>query len=299
MQPIKRPSLDGPLSAGSNTCSGSGLRPGADAAASFGWTLNRGKRTGMEDYLSAEWILHPQSGQVVGLFGVYDGHGGPSSAEFVNDNLLKGVMNHASFPSNVSEALVDSYHDVDAKYIQSNSGSKYEDGTTAVTAVVFPDRVVVANVGDSRAVLCHAGKAVPMSVDHKPNRTDERQRIEKSGGCVAWAGTWRVAGVLAVSRAIGDKPLKKYVISTPHVCERVLQPEDEFLILASDGLWDVMSNEDACRLIRDIPDDAKAAQRLADEAIKKGSYDNISVVVVRFSSGPCGLAALPVIAAAR
>jgi hypothetical protein len=144
MQPIKRPSLDGPLSAGSNVCSGSGLRPGADAA-SFGWTLNRGKRTGMEDYLSAEvralmarsasqlgtmgragprlegrvsprgseragfyllpsapdaaspgimgipshpfdasmllsqWILHPESGQVVGLFGVYDGEQDRSS----------------------------------------------------------------------------------------------------------------------------------------------------------------------------------------------------------------------------
>eukprot|EP00967_Tisochrysis_lutea_P043238 scaffold52215_cov15-Tisochrysis_lutea.AAC.1 len=85
--------------------------------------------------------------------------------------------------------------------------------------------------------------AQPLSVDHKPNSKEERQRIENAGGVVVWAGTWRVGGVLAVSRAFGDKPLKRYVIATPDIREESLRDDDEFLILASDGLWDVISNQ--------------------------------------------------------
>lgn len=85
--------------------------------------------------------------------------------------------------------------------------------------------------------------AVPMSVDHKPNSKEERTRIEDAGGVVVWAGTWRVGGVLAVSRAFGDRPLKRYVIPTPDIREEVLSSSDDCLILASDGLWDVVSNQ--------------------------------------------------------
>jgi protein phosphatase 1L len=82
-----------------------------------------------------------------------------------------------------------------------------------------------------------------MSIDHKPNTREERTRIEDAGGVVVWAGTWRVGGVLAVSRAFGDRPLKRYVIPTPDIREEVLTEADECLILASDGLWDVISNQ--------------------------------------------------------
>lgn len=82
-----------------------------------------------------------------------------------------------------------------------------------------------------------------MSIDHKPNTREERTRIEDAGGVVVWAGTWRVGGVLAVSRAFGDRPLKRYVIPTPDIREEVLTGADECLILASDGLWDVISNQ--------------------------------------------------------
>jgi hypothetical protein len=85
--------------------------------------------------------------------------------------------------------------------------------------------------------------AVAMTTDHKPNTKEERQRIEKAGGVVVWAGTWRVGGVLAVSRAFGDRPLKPFVIPTPDIQDEWLSHDDEFLILASDGLWDVVSNQ--------------------------------------------------------
>ena len=82
-----------------------------------------------------------------------------------------------------------------------------------------------------------------MSMDHKPNESSEKQRIENLGGMVVWAGTWRVGGVLAVSRAFGDRPLKKYVKADPHVKSEDITKDDEFVILASDGLWDVVTNE--------------------------------------------------------
>lgn len=89
-----------------------------------------------------------------------------------------------------------------------------------------------------------------MSEDHKPNRVDERERIEAAGGVVVWAGTWRVGGVLAVSRAFGDRLLKQYVVAEPDLMEETLTPADQALIMASDGLWDVIQNQDAVALIK-------------------------------------------------
>ncbi|KAL0456655.1 UNVERIFIED_CONTAM: protein phosphatase 2C 37 [Sesamum latifolium] len=123
-------------------------------------------------------------------------------------------------------------------------------GSTAVVAVVTPDKIVVSNCGDSRAVLCRNGVAIPLSVDHKPDRPDELNRIQEAGGRVIFWDGPRVLGVLAMSRAIGDNYLKPYVISEPEVTITERTAEDECLILASDGLWDVVSNETACGVAR-------------------------------------------------
>jgi protein phosphatase 1L len=144
---------------------------------------------------------------------------------------------------------------------------------------------VVANVGDSRAVVSKGGKAIAVSRDHKPDQTDERQRIEEAGGFVMWAGTWRVGGVLAVSRAFGDKLLKQYVVADPEIKEEVVDGSLEFLILASDGLWDVVSNDEAVAMVKPIEDPEQAAKRLLQEASQRGSADNITVVIVRFLDG--------------
>lgn len=89
-------------------------------------------------------------------------------------------------------------------------------------------------------------------MDHKPNSDEERKRIEQLGGVVVWAGTWRVGGVLAVSRAFGDRLLKKYVIPEPYTQEEHLTSNDELIIMASDGLWDVIKNQEAVTIVRDI-----------------------------------------------
>mmetsp|Transcript_14692 Transcript_14692/g.36607 ORF Transcript_14692/g.36607 Transcript_14692/m.36607 type:complete len:289 (-) Transcript_14692:520-1386(-) len=260
--------------------SGGDVRP--DGRASYGFSLLRGKRPNMEDFHSAMFKKDPRISEVIGLFGIFDGHGGPNAADFVRTNLFTNLLSNVSFLSDPAKAMVEAYESTDAQYLKQDAASNREDGCTAVTAVLLGTRLFIANVGDSRAVLCRAGKAVALSVDHKPNSKEERTRIENAGGVVVWAGTWRVGGVLAVSRAFGDRPLKRFVISTPELCEEQLTPDDEFIILASDGLWDVLSNQDATGLIRDIPDPERAAKKLTEEAYARGSNDNISCIVVRF-----------------
>ncbi|KAJ4749338.1 Protein phosphatase 2C family protein [Rhynchospora pubera] len=121
-----------------------------------------------------------------------------------------------------------------------------------------------------------------------PNRPDEMQRIEAAGGKVIESDGYRVWGVLNNSRSIGDHKLKAYVICEPEVTitERVL--EDEFIILASDGLWDVISNEMACGIVRSClfagPTPTDVASLLVKIAISRGSRDNISVIVVQLTT---------------
>lgn len=124
-------------------------------------------------------------------------------------------------------------------------------GSTAVVAMLTPDHIVVANCGDSRAVLSRGGRAVPLSHDHKPERSDELERIEAAGGRVIFVNGARVEGILAMSRAIGDRYLKPIVISQPEITFTRREPEDECLIIASDGMWDVLSNELACEVARE------------------------------------------------
>ncbi|CAL5035649.1 unnamed protein product [Urochloa decumbens] len=124
-------------------------------------------------------------------------------------------------------------------------------GSTAVVALLVRGTVVVANCGDSRAVLCRGpatgAPSVPLSYDHKPNRADELARIHAVGAQVMYK---RVRGVLAMTRALGDRKLRPEVIAEPEITITKRTSDDQCLILASDGMWDVISNETACHVAR-------------------------------------------------
>ncbi|CAL9157435.1 unnamed protein product, partial [Musa hybrid cultivar] len=192
-----------------------------------------------------------------------------------------------------SNLAADTYRHTDSEFLKSEISQNRDAGSTASTAILVGDRLLVANVGDSRAVISRGGKAFAVSKDHKPDQTDERRRIEDAGGFVMWAGTWRVGGVLAVSRAFGDRLLKQFVVADPEIQAWmpnlqyiiIVDHSLEFLILASDGLWDVVTNEEAVAMIQSIEDPEQAAKRLLHEAYQRGSADNITCVVVRFLVG--------------
>lgn len=252
-----------------------------NAKFSYGYATFKGKRASMEDYY--ETSISEVDGQMVAFFGVFDGHGGSRTAEYLKNNLFKNLSSHPDFIKDTKSAIVEAFKQTDADYLNEEKGQQKDAGSTASTAVLLGDKLLVANVGDSRVVACRDGSAIPLSIDHKPDRSDERERIEQAGGFIIWAGTWRVGGVLAVSRAFGDKMLKPYVVADPEIQEEEIDGV-EFLIVASDGLWNVLSNEEAVTLVQDIKDAEAASRRLIEEAYSRGSSDNITCVVVRFES---------------
>uniref|UniRef100_A0A0D6R6L6 protein-serine/threonine phosphatase n=1 Tax=Araucaria cunninghamii TaxID=56994 RepID=A0A0D6R6L6_ARACU len=254
-----------------------------EGSCSYGFSSCQGKRATMEDFYDAR--IPNINGQRVGFFGVFDGHGGSRAAEYLKHHLFENLINHPNFFTDTKQAISESYQQTDADFLKVESSIYRDDGSTASTALLVGDQLYVANVGDSRAVISKAGEAIPLSEDHKPNRDDERERIEQAGGNVLWAGTWRVGGVLAVSRAFGNRLLKQYVVAEPEIQEAVIDEDMEFLVLASDGLWDVVSNEDAISLVKSIEDPEIAARKLTETAYAKGSADNITCVVVRFHHG--------------
>ncbi len=157
------------------------------------------------------------------------------------------------------------------------------------------DCLLVANVGDSRAVICRGGNAVVLSIDHKPNRADERRWIEDMGGVLMCDHTWMVgdlvsssankwvAGAGQLSQAFADTVLKPYVVADPEIQKETIKEGDDFLVVASAGLWNVMSMKNAVSMVKSIPDATAAACKLTKEAHDRGSADNITCVVVHFN----------------
>ncbi|KAK6623678.1 hypothetical protein RUM43_009530 [Polyplax serrata] len=158
-------------------------------------------------------------------------------------------------------------------------------GTTALIALLEGSHLVVANVGDSRGVMCDSkGNVIPLSFDHKPQQLKESKRIREAGGFIIFNGVWRVGGILATSRALGDYPLKynKYVIADPDVLTFDLSDhKPQFIILASDGLWDTFSNEEAVAFIKEhLNEPHFGAKSITFLSYNRGSQDNITVLVI-------------------
>jgi serine/threonine protein phosphatase PrpC len=149
--------------------------------------------------------------------------------------------------------------------------------------------LIAANVGDSRLVLSRDGQAVALSRDHKPNDPIEEAYIESQGGHITWPyGVPRVNGNLALSRAIGDRAEQPCVRAEADLIHVELTKTDDFYVLATDGLWDVMSNQDVvsflqqCSLSEAVSgeDRQELTKSLVVEALARGAEDNITVLVV-------------------
>jgi len=221
------------------------------------------------------------------LFAVFDGHGGQHAADFCVDRMAQSVAQDRDFPHNPARALVSAFLRVDDEFVTAARSARpaVDDGTTAVVALVVGQTLYVANAGDSRAILVQRGGRVePLSADHKPNRPDETLRIKAAGGSIYFNGVWRVSGVLAVSRAIGDRLLKPYVTARPEVRTWSLTQDDATLILATDGVWDVLSNRNVADIALTPGGTQRVAERIVSEALASGSADNVTALVVDLSS---------------
>lgn len=264
------------------------------------------------------------------FFGVYDGHGGSAAAEYCQDNLHKNFIaemhvqwnretptlrtNDAECIQKISHCIREAFVNSDRQFLCSHH--RPQGGTTAVVAVLINGVVVVGNVGDSRAVLCRGGRAIPLSQDHNPKRADEVQRVLAVGGRVVADEVVVNGEEFCLTRSIGDCMVKvpagwdfrdhhapQVVTSEPEVSITELVQEDHFIVLASDGVWDRMTNEGAVQYVLNSlrttsqHDPQLAAQDLAQHCIfNLKSSDNVSVVIIlprKLSCRPLNFANAP------
>lgn len=239
-----------------------------------------GHRNEMED----EHAIYQNPEKMFFSAEVYDGHGGRKAAqvaaEMVTPHFLHAWSTELEKPLKkqipTDELLRNAYLAVDRHIVESGLDS----GTTAAGFYLIGDHFFAVNCGDTRIVIGVCDSVSTLTLDHKPDLPEELQRIEDNGGYVISFGVARVQGMLAVSRAIGDRFLKPYVIAEPRIAEGYLGKENDFLVIACDGVWDVLCPNIVIAMVRAVSDAQAAAENIKTTAIDSGSTDNVSVVVL-------------------
>ncbi|KPP75448.1 protein phosphatase 1K, mitochondrial-like [Scleropages formosus] len=261
----------------------------AVAASATGCASHTGKRRENEDRFAISRLSED-----VLLFAIFDGHGGDSAAEFCSKKLPYLIQRNLIQESELESVLKKSFIQIDSYFLESISTTEEEEellssGTTATVALLRNEtELLVATVGDSRAVLCRAGKAECLTEDHNARRKDERQRIQESGGFIEWnsVGEPYVNGRLAMTRSIGDFQVKPYgVIALPEITTvNVDHNSDSFLVLTTDGVSGIMDSQEMCEIIKKCQDPSEAAYIVNDQALQYGSQDNVTTLVIPFGA---------------
>lgn len=245
---------------------------------------------GPRPYMEDRAVIAEQFLDKYDVYAVFDGHGGDKVAEHCKERLLPLLGNAIlSTEHNIPLALYETFVTLDGTLPKEVSQFV---GSTANVLIKDQKTIWVANCGDSRAVSQVNDIAVPLSIDHKPHRKDEFERIKRTGGFVGKSvveDVWRVNGILAVSRALGDHHLSPQVIPLPEIHIMDITPVTKFVIMATDGLWDVISNEDAVKMVfTEYQNESKtdretlniACTKLIMHAVEKGTTDNTTVMIV-------------------
>lgn len=215
------------------------------------------------------------------LYCIIDGHGGDQTAKMSYKRfplILKKYVDE--FPFEIEKALKKAFHSLDKEVEVLKLGNV---GNTLTCVFILGGILYCANVGDSSCVLVHNKAAEMISVDHKCTNADEIKRIQKAGGTI---DEDRLNGILAVSRCIGDFDLKNQgLTSEPYIYKKHIEKNDKYLVLASDGVWDVLKPKDIKEICEENIDPELISEEIILEAKEFGSEDNISVIVVELNKG--------------
>mmetsp|Transcript_17227 Transcript_17227/g.25528 ORF Transcript_17227/g.25528 Transcript_17227/m.25528 type:complete len:340 (+) Transcript_17227:193-1212(+) len=257
------------------------------------------------------------------LCGVFDGHSGSDCSTAVASLLFPTIIKSLNFEKGeIICAIKEGFLSMDNNLRASN----FVDGTTAICAIVDEENIWVANCGDSRATLCRNGIVVALSIDHKPSQHEEAKRIRQAGGYVDLfdPSVPRVMApnsgmAMATSRTLGDfhfkndksrSQVEQIVSPEPTVMKMKRHRTDQFVVLASDGVWDVMSNQEVCDFLMDefadsIQSDAdpsnlpqhfvgEASKKILGRCLARGSMDNCSIIIIDLRNGFAPTPPLPV-----
>ncbi|KAL3667906.1 hypothetical protein V7S43_006784 [Phytophthora oleae] len=232
-------------------------------------------------------LKHGRVGEDTQFFGVYDGHGGARASSLLALLFPVYILAAPEYKSDLAAACHSASMAINEEILKREKDGHCEGGATAVTLLIRGNKFVLSNTGDCRAIMVakrdKVAQVTQLTTDHKASNEQEKQRIEENGGMVLYVkGVARVNGRLAVARAFGDAELSQLVIADPEVTVHELHREDEYVVMASDGLWDVLTNEQVASYIRNNPwlNVQEIANMLADRAVELGTLDNVTVMVV-------------------
>ncbi|XP_059193914.1 LOW QUALITY PROTEIN: protein phosphatase 1F [Centropristis striata] len=233
-------------------------------------------------------------------YAVFDGHGGVDAATYAATHLHVALSKQQTLQGDAATAFKTAFLHIDETFKGKAKRERLRSGTTGVAVLVQGQELTVAWLGDSQAILVRNGQVVTLMDPHKPDREDEKQRIEDLGGCITFMGCWRVNGTYAVSRAIGDFDQKPYVSGDADCSTTQLFGDEDYVLLACDGFFDSIKPSEVPHMVLDAlqqsgePEDGgdapleksedtiglRVAQQLVGHAKEAGSSDNISVMLV-------------------
>ncbi|CAN0922606.1 Protein phosphatase 2C 57 [Linum grandiflorum] len=290
------------------------------AGVKWGFTSLQGAREEMEDDIV---IRSDGGLDGFSFAAVLDGHGGFNSVNFLRDELYKecvaalqgGSLLGGKDYNAIKEALESAFVNVDSKlltWLETNHAED-ESGSTATVVIIASDRLIISHIGDSNVVLSRSGKPEVLTDPHRPygsnkSSLQEIRRIREAGG---WINNGRICGDIAVSRAFGDMRFKTkknemlqkgvkegrwtekfisrvqfngdLVVASPDIYQVTLGSDAEFILLASDGLWDYIKSSDAVQFVRDQLKQhgnvQVACEELARTALDRRSQDNVSIII--------------------
>ena len=232
----------------------------------------------MED--KGKSILNFNSSENNSLICLFDGHGGQEVSKFLQENFAKFwleilPLNQDNFENKIKNVFLN----IDQKLKENHF---YQVGSTACVSYITIENskkiLYCANVGDTRCVLIKGNKGIRLTYDDRASDPKEHERIVSHGGIV-FGG--RVYGQLMLSRAFGDWELKTYgVICEPHIVRYEIEDEDSYLVIATDGVFDVMEDEDVFQLSKKQKNSREFCDDIMKEAMERGSMDNVSCFVI-------------------
>lgn len=232
-----------------------------------------GSRPSMEDTCA---VIGNFLGPNTQYYGLFDGHGGNNVSLYCLHNLHLEIAKNYKKPMHMEDAIKEALRTIN-KYAKSKWALE---GSCAAIAIISKDIIYIANLGDSRVIVIDEGVAKRCTYDHKSSDPKERQMVIERGGHIA---NDRVNGILMLSRSIGDGILGKAVGSEPHLVKLKKKPGMK-LILACDGVWDVMTDQEAADIVLNTEHLPDAARLIKDEALKRKSTDNVSCIVADLDS---------------
>lgn len=282
-----------------------GYADGCRSATCVGWAEDIGRREEMEDGFVFVDCFGGRRHSA--YFAIYDGHGGRQCVDYVTQNLHENLLSElAKSPNVVPDALIRAFAATDRGMLSSGINTS---GCTACCCLLQEEKasrtIYTAHLGDARAVICRGGLAVRLTSmsDHKATDPAEARRVIEAGGTIF---NERVNGMLAISRAFGDHQLKMpalrndVVSNEPDITSTELTDQDMFVIVACDGLWDVVDDQESVNLVLEgirelmqlapnIGQEGHQQRRsmaeilsrmLIEEALARGTSDNVSCLML-------------------